>query len=93
MRVLGLDPGSQKLGWGLLELSGNHWRRSASGTIRLDPRRALPERLHVAYQAVSALFSSHLPDLVAIEECFVAQSPKAALVLGQVRGVLLLAVQ
>jgi crossover junction endodeoxyribonuclease RuvC len=93
MRVLGLDPGSQKLGWGLLERSGHLWTRVASGTIRLDPRRPLRERLLGAYDAAARLLGEHAPDLVAIEDCFVAASPKAALVLGQVRGVLLLAVE
>jgi crossover junction endodeoxyribonuclease RuvC len=93
MRVLGLDPGSQKLGWGLLDRSGHLWMRLGSGTIRLDPRRPLRERLLGAYQAAMKLLDDYAPDLVAIEECFVAASPKAALVLGQVRGVLLLAVE
>lgn len=93
MRVLGLDPGSQKLGFGLLEQRGHKWCRLDSGTILLGSRRPLPERLEAAYRAVSALLSAHSPDLVAVEECFVAASPKAALVLGQVRGVLLLAIR
>jgi crossover junction endodeoxyribonuclease RuvC len=93
MRVLGLDPGSQKLGWGLLERSGHLWVRVASGTVDLDRRRPLQDRLLGAYEAVARILGEHAPDLVAVEECFVAASPKAALVLGQVRGVLLLAVQ
>jgi len=93
MRVLGFDPGSQKLGWGLVEQRDRHWRRVESGTIRLGARRPLPERLQTVYEAASAILSTHAPGLAAVEECFVSHSPKAALVLGEVRGVLLLAIQ
>jgi crossover junction endodeoxyribonuclease RuvC len=93
MKVLGLDPGSQRLGFGLLERRGSRWHRLDSGTIVLGSRRPLPERLETAYRAVSSLLSAQPPDLVVVEECFVALSPRAALVLGQVRGVLLLAIQ
>jgi crossover junction endodeoxyribonuclease RuvC len=93
MRILGLDPGSRRLGFGLLELVNRRWRRVAGGTLRLNPDHALPRRLEGAYAGVVDLLQIHQPDLVVIEECFVAQGAKAALVLGEVRGVLLLAVQ
>jgi crossover junction endodeoxyribonuclease RuvC len=93
MRVLGLDPGSQKLGYGLLERRGDRWHRLDSGTFVLGSRLPLPVRLEAAFQAVSALLAAQPPDLVVVEDCFVAHSPKAALVLGQVRGVLLLAIE
>lgn len=90
--VLGLDPGSRRLGFGLIEARASSARRLASGTIRLRAEDPLAERLRVVYHEVTALFARHRPDCVAVEECFVAQGVKAALVLGQVRGVLLLAV-
>jgi crossover junction endodeoxyribonuclease RuvC len=93
MRVLGFDPGSRNLGYGVLERRGADWLRIDSGTIRLNPRDPLPRRLAAIHSASSLLLHCHAPDLVVVEECFVAQSPKAALVLGQVRGVLLLAVE
>ena len=76
----------------MLERAGVGWRRRDSGTLRLDPTQALASRLDGAYQGVVELLRLHAPDLVVIEECFVARGPKAALVLGEVRGVLLLAV-
>jgi crossover junction endodeoxyribonuclease RuvC len=91
MRILGLDPGSRRLGYGVLERAGSRWRRVDSGTLRLNPDHALARRLDGAYQGVVELLRIHAPDLVVIEECFVARGPKAALVLGEVRGVLLLA--
>jgi crossover junction endodeoxyribonuclease RuvC len=91
MKVLGLDPGSRILGFGVLEPSGPQWRRVDSGIFRLDVKRPLPQRLAQAFHEVRGLLQRHRPSRVAIEECFVARSPKAALVLGEVRGVLLLA--
>ncbi len=92
MKVLGLDPGSRNLGFGVVERTGHRWRWIESGAVHLDGRKPLPERLTAIYDATVRLLETHRPDLVAIEECFVARSPRAALVLGQVRGVLFLAV-
>jgi crossover junction endodeoxyribonuclease RuvC len=90
MKVLGLDPGSRKLGFGCLEHAGSNWRRVTSGTLVL--RDPLPARLHAAHSGVTEMIRTLAPDLVVVEECFVARGPRAALVLGQVRGVLILAV-
>lgn len=93
MKVLGLDPGSRKLGYGCIESAGSRWRRVESGTITLRTNDSLPSRLHAAHIAVSEMIRAQAPDLVVVEECFVARGPRAALVLGQVRGVLILAVE
>jgi crossover junction endodeoxyribonuclease RuvC len=93
MRVLGLDPGSRSLGYGLLERTGSSWVHIASGAVHFPSREALPRRLAAIHSACSSLLTEYRPDLVVVEECFVARSPKAALVLGQVRGVLLLCVE
>lgn len=93
MKVLGIDPGSRKLGYGVIELAAARGRRLASGTLVLDPRRSLSRRLHEAHRFTQELIEHHHPDVVTVEECFVAQGARAALVLGQVRGVLLLAVE
>jgi crossover junction endodeoxyribonuclease RuvC len=93
VRVLGLDPGSRLLGYGILERERTGWRRIASGAIRLRTSDPIPERLAVAFEAVREIIRLHRPEHVAVEECFVAHSPRSALVLGQVRGVLLLAAQ
>ena len=93
MRILGLDPGSRYLGYGILEPAGSSWRRLDSGVLRLNARKPIPERLAQAFNDVRDLIHLHRPDRVAVEECFVAHSPRSALVLGEVRGVLLLAAQ
>ena len=89
--ILGLDPGSRLLGYGLIESDRGRWVRVTSGTLRLDPRRSLPERLVVAFEEIRKILATHRPEHVAVEECFVAKSARTALVLGQVRGVLLVA--
>jgi crossover junction endodeoxyribonuclease RuvC len=93
MKVLGIDPGSRKLGYGCLERVGSRWRRIRGGTLILRAADSLPARLCAAHSAVSDMIRELVPDLVVVEECFVARGPRAALVLGQVRGVLILAVE
>lgn len=93
MKVLGLDPGSRKLGFALLETTRQGARLCHSGTLAFRAADPLPSRLAAAYEGVRTLLAEYRPDLVALEECFVAQGVKAALVLGEVRGVLMLAAQ
>jgi len=94
MRVLGLDPGSRLLGYAVIETTPQGVvSRVESGTLKLDAKKPLPFRLAVAHQEVRAMIVRFQPDRVALEECFVAQGVKAALVLGQVRGVLMLAAE
>lgn len=90
-RVLGLDPGSRRLGYGVITQARGSWVRVAGGVVRLPEKQPLAERLRLAYEAVQALIEEHAPSEIAVEDCFVAQSARAALVLGHVRGVLLLA--
>ena len=93
VRILGLDPGSRRLGYGVLLERAGRWGRLDGGVIRLPEKRPLAERLQLAYEAVRTLIETYRPDQIAIEDCFVAHSARAALVLGHVRGVLLLAAQ
>jgi crossover junction endodeoxyribonuclease RuvC len=93
MKVLGLDPGSRRLGYGCVERVGSRWRRVMSGTLVLRPTDSLPARLCTAHSSISEMIRTLAPDLVVVEECFVSKGLKAALVLGQVRGVLILAVE
>jgi len=90
MRILGIDPGSQATGYGVIEREGSQLRHVAHGTLR--PRGASPElRLQHLYRMVCEVAGHHEPDAVAVERVFVAQSPRSALVLGQARGVVLAA--
>jgi crossover junction endodeoxyribonuclease RuvC len=91
MRVLGLDPGSRKTGYGLVEKRGNRFSCGAHGTIAPKARLDLPHRLHEIASRAGALMESERPDVVVIEEAFFHESARSALVLGHVRGALLVA--
>ena len=90
--VLGLDPGSRRTGYGLLRASSgpDGIARIESGTIRLDDSRPFAERLPVLREEVLEVIRKHRPDEAALETCFLSRGVRAALVLGHVRGVLLL---
>lgn len=89
-RVLGLDPGSQRTGFGIIDCLGSQERYVASGCIDVA-RQDMVARLQRIYAAVSALVQQHRPDMVAIERVFIHRNPDSALKLGQARGVALCA--
>ena len=91
MRVLGLDPGSRRTGYGLVEKSGNRLRCGAHGTIAPGARLDLPHRLHDIAERAGTLMDRERPEVVVIEEAFYHESARSALVLGHVRGALLVA--
>ena len=104
MRVMGVDCGSQITGYGVVEMedSGNSDiapRASspgelvcrAAGSIHLDARKPLPERLAKVFAELSRIMREHQPAIVAIEDVFYAANAKTALKLGHVRGVAMLA--
>jgi crossover junction endodeoxyribonuclease RuvC len=91
MKILGIDPGSQCTGYGLVEESGGGLRPLAQGILRPGPRLDLPDRLLEIHRGVKALVTEHAPDVVAVETAFYHKSARSTLVLGHVRGVILLA--
>lgn len=84
--ILGIDPGSRKTGYGLIDHLRNHNRYIASGVIRIDAALALPERLKVIVDSVNELLRSYSPQEVAIEQVFMSKNAASALKLGQARG-------
>ncbi len=91
MRFLGLDPGLRVTGWGVIDAVANRLRHVAHGTIRPPPAVSLAERLAALHRALAAVIETHRPDEAAVEETFVNRNPASALLLGQARGVVLLA--
>jgi crossover junction endodeoxyribonuclease RuvC len=83
--ILGIDPGSVKTGFGILEEERGRARYVTSGVIRLPPG-PLPERLRVLADGVRELVETHCPSELAIEQVFMARSAGSALKLGQARG-------
>ncbi len=90
MRVLGIDPGSETLGWGVVDGSGTSYTLVDFGTVRSDTRSAFSRRLLNIYDAVADLMALHSPDVLSVEDTFYAVNVGVALKLGQVRGLMLL---
>ena len=91
MIVLGVDPGSLRTGYGVVETDGRRHRLIEMGVITPGPRGSLPEKLLHIHDGVSALIERLGPDALAVEDVFHAANTRTALVLGHVRGVVLLA--
>ena len=91
MRILGIDPGSNVTGFGVVERAGSRLLHVAHGTLRLRPGTPAG-RLHELHERLGEVVALHRPDAAAIEQVFVATSPRSALLLGQARGVVLSAI-
>jgi crossover junction endodeoxyribonuclease RuvC len=89
-RVMGLDPGSRRTGFGVIDCIGGRERHVASGCIDVSGAD-LVSRLRRIFTAISALVAEHRPDMIAIERVFMHRNPDSALKLGQARGVALCA--
>jgi len=90
MRVLGIDPGSETLGWGVVDGSGLKYALLDFDTVKSNSRLAFSKRLLTIYNAVADLMALHSPDVLAVEDTFYAVNVGVALKLGQVRGLMLL---
>ncbi len=88
MRILGIDPGLQTTGFGVVDLQGQHLQYVASGTISTLhlPRGDLPARLKVLFDGVREVVATYQPDASSVEIVFVNVNPQATLLLGQARG-------
>lgn len=92
MRILGIDPGSTATGFGVVERRARgNVVHVAHGTLRPPRGAALPARLHFLYVGISDAARRYAPDVVSVEDVFVAASPRSALVLGYARGAALAA--
>jgi len=91
MRLLGLDPGLIRTGWGVVDAEGNRLRYVACGLIAVPPKESLPVRLAQLFQALNDMLDRFAPDEAAVEESFVNRNAASTLKLGLARGVVLLA--
>ncbi len=89
MLILGIDPGLQKTGWGIIYAKDNRLKFVASGLIKPKPKDPMANRLAHLHHALIEILNTHKPATAAIEETFVNKNPASALKLGQARGVLL----
>ena len=92
MRILGIDPGLRRTGYGLVEISVRGPILLEGGLIQTDGRRPLPARLHELYSGLLDVMSEGHPELVALEDLFAHSSfPRAGIMMGHVCGVVCLA--
>jgi crossover junction endodeoxyribonuclease RuvC len=91
MKILGIDPGSIKCGYGLVGLKGKDPFYITSGTISPSASKPLHQRLKSIFEALQEIIREHRPDDIVVEKIFFAKGAKAALSLGHARGIALLA--
>jgi len=91
IRILGLDPGLARMGWGVVALDGTRLSHIAHGVITTRTAMGLGARLLILYRELVTVIASHQPVAIAVELAFVARDPSAALKLGHARAVALLA--
>ncbi|MGD9814279.1 MAG: crossover junction endodeoxyribonuclease RuvC [Hyphomonadaceae bacterium] len=89
--ILGVDPGLNRCGWGLVLSDGARLSHVAHGVIKPPPQQQLASRLHDLFEALSTVIAQYRPHEAAVEETFVNSNARAALALGQARGVALAA--
>lgn len=89
--ILGVDPGSRKTGYGLIEFNSGKSRYVSSGVIRLHESLSLPERLQQIFVSLNEILDEFQPSEFAIESVFMSKSAASALKLGQARGAAIVA--
>jgi crossover junction endodeoxyribonuclease RuvC len=89
--ILGIDPGTAALGYGIIEQTGSRLREIDHGCLTTSPDLSLGERLLAIHRVVSDLISLHEPAIVAVERLFFSRNAQTAMAVGHARGVVLLA--
>lgn len=91
MRILGIDPGYAILGYGVLDMTGNKFKTVAYGSITTDSGMEMPERLLALYDGLTEIIERYEPEEASIEELFFNNNAKTAILVGEARGVAVLA--
>lgn len=89
--VLGIDPGTRHLGWGVVRAEGPRVTHVAHGVVHTDTEGSFADRLVTIDDALRALIAEHSPSSAGVESIFFSRDPQAAAKLGHARGVVLLA--
>lgn len=87
--ILGIDPGSQNTGFGLIDASGSSEKFINFGTIQIPKAYTLPKKLNFLHQSLNDIITEFKPNFLALEDIFLGKNPKSAFILGHVRGVCL----
>jgi crossover junction endodeoxyribonuclease RuvC len=93
MRILGVDPGSETTGWGVIDGDARRYHLVECGVVRASPGQKFPARLLRIADALEEIIQRHQPEACALEDGFLATNVKVTLKLGQVRGVAMLVAQ
>ncbi|GFO65413.1 crossover junction endodeoxyribonuclease RuvC [Geomonas paludis] len=91
MVILGIDPGSRKTGYGLISKQGNRLVHIDNGAIFTQSAKDFPQRLEKIFTGLSAIIAEYQPEVVAVENVFLAKNAMSALKLGQARGAAIVA--
>lgn len=92
MRILGIDPGIGRMGWGIIEKEKNNkFLIHGYGCVETMPNSDIPGRLYALYDEICRIIDEYQPEELAIEDLFFAKNVKTAFAVGQARGVVLLA--
>lgn len=91
IRIIGIDPGLRRTGWGVIESDGVRLSYVASGHVVSSANEELSFRLRELFEGISGVLASFRPQEAAVEETFVNENPRSTLKLGQARGMALLA--
>ena len=92
MRIIGIDPGLRRTGWGIVEIAGSRLTHIANGHCDSLPTDSLAARLAALHAGISAVLAGYLPQAAGVEQTFVNRDGAGTLKLGQARGVVMLAV-
>jgi crossover junction endodeoxyribonuclease RuvC len=90
IRILGIDPGLRRTGWGMIAIDGNRLSFLACGSVATDEKAALAVRLLAIHDGLSRVVAAQAPDEAAVEATFVNRDAAATLKLGQARGIAML---
>jgi crossover junction endodeoxyribonuclease RuvC len=91
MRILGIDPGIGRTGWGIIDTESSKLKVKSYGCIETEPNSDISGRLFAVHDEVSRIILEYKPECMAVEELFFGKNIKTAFVVGQARGVILLA--
>jgi crossover junction endodeoxyribonuclease RuvC len=90
IRILGIDPGLRRTGWGVVAVDGNRLSFLACGSVATDDKAPLAARLLAIHDGLTQVVAAHTPDEAAVEQTFVNRDAAATLKLGQARGIAML---
>ncbi|OGH68597.1 MAG: crossover junction endodeoxyribonuclease RuvC [Candidatus Magasanikbacteria bacterium RIFCSPLOWO2_02_FULL_44_11] len=90
MRILGIDPGFGRVGYGIIEQAGSSWKHITHGCLETSPKKSFVSRLADIHKELVRLIQEHQPTRMAVEELFFFKNVTTAIDVGQARGVILL---